>query len=833
MVAPNLSSQHTPFIGRQDELIEMAHLLADPACRLLTLVGPGGIGKTRLAIESVKQMQDDFAHGVHFVNFQPISSTDLVATTIADKVDAPLSGLDDLRTRLLHFLANKEMLLVLDNFEHLLDGVDLLTHILAAAPGVKLLVTSREALNIQEEWLFPVRGMPFPETDDAGALESFSAVQLFVVGANRMRRDFSLTKERLGVIRLCRMVEGMPLAIELAATWTKTLSCTEIAHEIQRNLEFLGTNQRNVSERHRSMQAVFAQSWQLLNAEEASVFRKLSVFRDGFRREAVEQITGASLRTLSALVDKSLLARSPDGRYQIHELLRQYAETQLIAFSEEADDVHKAHALYYTDYLHRIENDLWNARPLEAVAEVLADVENIRLAWQWAVEHSHAEALGKAVYALEGLYQYRSWYREGFEAFEKAALCLENAGQLGIAFANVLVSFGWFCLRVGQVEKAGNAFERSRVIYQTLKVAPPPYQGREPLVGLSIVAVVRGDYSSAAQLAELAYQECEARGAENSLILAYYAWAGAAQAQGEYQAARQYAQKACNLAKALNALYIMAYCLSVLGDATSAIGDYAEARQHYQESYTLRKAFSDAEGMGLALHHLGKVASLQGEHHEAHELYRKSFTLYRDLGDRAGLARALYGLGCAACALGEYPAARRYFHEALQGVLSAQMIPLALSVLIGIGDLFLKTGEQERAVELLAVALDHAASDHETKQRAQQLLALEHIAFDQLPECGAGDDFNALALSLLDELAVNQESPGTGQSAGWLLIDPLSERELEVLRLMAAGLSNAEIAQALYIALATVKVHSRNIFSKLNVSSRTQAIAQAQKLKLL
>jgi ATP/maltotriose-dependent transcriptional regulator MalT len=371
------------------------------------------------------------------------------------------------------------------------------------------------------------------------------------------------------------------------------------------------------------------------------------------------------------------------------------------------------------------------------------------------------------------------------------------------------------------------------VIYQRLKVAPPPHQGREPLVGLSIVAVVQGDYSSAAQLAEQACQECEARGAENSLILAYYAWAGAAQAQGEYQAARQYAQKACNLAKALNALYIMAYCLSVLGDTTSAIGDYAEARQHYQESYRLREAFSDAEGMALALHHLGKVASLQGEHHDARELYRKSFNLYRDLGDQGGLARALYGLGDAACALGEYPAARRHFHETLQRVISAQMIPLALSVLTSIGDLLLKTGEQERAVELLAVALDHAASDHETKQRAQQLLAREHITFDQLPERGAGDDFNALALLLLDELSANQESPGTGQSADWLLIDPLSVRELEVLRLMAAGLSNAEIAQALYIALATVKVHSRNIFSKLNVSSRTQAIAQSQKLKLL
>jgi hypothetical protein len=226
--ASHLPAPSTPFVGRVEELSNIAALIANPNCRLLTLVGPGGIGKTRLAIESIKPIQDDFAHGVHFVNFQPIDSISLVAATIATEIDAPLSEQDDLQTRLLHFLASKEMLLVLDNFEHLLNGTGLLSNLLAAAPGLKLLVTSREALNLEEEWLFPVSGMPFPETDAVSAPETYTAVQLFVERAHRVRRDFSLMDERLGVIHLCQMVEGMPLAIELAATWIfwKVISAT-------------------------------------------------------------------------------------------------------------------------------------------------------------------------------------------------------------------------------------------------------------------------------------------------------------------------------------------------------------------------------------------------------------------------------------------------------------------------------------------------------------------------------------------------------------------------------------------------------------------------------
>ena len=824
-----LPSQSSHFVGRQEELQAIVTQLADPDCRLLTLVGPGGIGKTRLAVEAIKKLSDQFAHGIQFIDFQPIGSADLVTSTIVNSINVPMSGQEDALTLLTSFLVNKEMLLVLDNFEQLVDGAALMSALLDAAQGVKLLVTSREALNLQEEWLFPVRGMTFPMTDDDMTFESFSAVQLFVERARRVHPRFSLSDERRGVIRICRMVEGMPLALELAAVWTKTLPCVEIAGEIQNNLNFLETNLRNVSDRHRSMQAVFAQTWKRLSADESRLFRKLSVFRGGFRREAAEQIEAASLRTLSTLVDKSLLVRALDGRYQIHELLRQYAEAQLQQDAEEAHDVQERHAVYFTDFLHNIEDDLSTKRPLEALVEVAADIENIRAAWQRVVAGMNVSAIEKTVISLSLFYYYRNRYREAVDVYDNSARALENAGQKGRALALNLIALGWFLLRVGQIEKSGAAFEKGRTILQRLNLSAP-IMG-DPLAGMSLVAVVQGDYAKAAQIAEQGCRENAANGVTTNLPINYYAWASAMQAQGDYRAAKQYALRGTTIARSVNLIWILAYCLSALGDATAALGNYAEARQHYQESYAMREAFTDAEGMALALNNLGKIALLENEYEQAQRLYQKSHSFYRDLGDRGGLASVRFGLGCAACALGQYAAARRYFHEALQGAISAQFIPLALSFLVGIGDLCIKTGEQERAVELLELAVRHPGSVHDTKQRAQELLAV--IPNSPQTESGASADFDMITRSLLEELSVEREFPGTAESSDRILIEPLSRREFEVLRLIAEGLPNAEIAHKLFISVATVKVHAGNIFGKLGVSNRTEAVIQAQKLNLL
>jgi predicted ATPase len=323
----NLPAQRTSFIGRADEIADLTALLDDPECSLLTLVGPGGIGKTRLAIEVARQKIDDFRDGVYFVPLAPVADVENVPLAVLESLSYQFQqGSHGARQDVLSLLSEKHLLLVMDNFEHLLDGAGLITDILNTAPAVKILVTSREALNLQEEWVRTLTGVSYPTDGSLDRLEDYCAVQLFLDRARRMRGHFSIEADPANIARICALTEGMPLALELAAGWLNTLTPADIVTEIEHNLDILSTRSRDVAERHRSMRAVFCHSWCLLSPEEKTVFQRLSLFRGGFTREAAAEVASASLDVLAALVAKSLLTLSATGRYTIHELLRQYAE---------------------------------------------------------------------------------------------------------------------------------------------------------------------------------------------------------------------------------------------------------------------------------------------------------------------------------------------------------------------------------------------------------------------------------------------------------------------------------------------------------------------------
>jgi predicted ATPase len=332
----SLPAQATTFIGRLEELNELQKLLGGPSCRMVTLVGPGGSGKTRLAIETARLVAKDFSDGVSFVPLEPVGSVEFLVPAIADSIGFSLRGQEDPKVQLLRQLNEKDLALVLDNFDHLTAASSLVSAMLSAAPKLKLIVTSREALKLSEEWVFPVPGMRFPEADAQTAPENYDSVRLFVERAQRVKHGYSPEPDWRAIVRLCRLASGMPLAVELAASWISVLSCEEIVAEIERNLDFLASSLRNVPERHRSVRAVFEQSWSLLGQDERAVFAKLAVFRGAFGREAAQSVAGASLPLLSTLVAKSLLKPLPENRYRVHELLRQYALEKL---SESPQDV--------------------------------------------------------------------------------------------------------------------------------------------------------------------------------------------------------------------------------------------------------------------------------------------------------------------------------------------------------------------------------------------------------------------------------------------------------------------------------------------------------------
>ncbi|HEX9387941.1 MAG TPA: BTAD domain-containing putative transcriptional regulator, partial [Anaerolineales bacterium] len=398
--AHNLPMQPAPFVGREKELNDITRVLGEPSCRLLTLLGPGGSGKTRLASQVASVLSENasepFKDGVWFIPLAPVTEPQSIVSAMLEelKITGYVKGID-VRQKLLSYIHERHMLLVLDNFEHLLDdeNIKLISDISNAAPQSKILITSRERLNIEGEYIFRVEGL---ETPLDGTLLSkpevdsipptFSALQLFEQCAIRVQPSFKITYDNYRpIVQICRNVQGLPLAIELAAAWLEVFSLEEINAEIMRSLDFLQSNWRDLPDRQRSLRAVFDSSWNLLDKQTRPILKALSVFRTSFTREAAQAISGMSAQTLLDLTNKSWIQRLSNGRYQIHELLRQFAFEKLESEQATFALVMKEYGNYYAAYTARLWEDMKGANQQRAFSGMEAEFDNIHVAWSWLV----------------------------------------------------------------------------------------------------------------------------------------------------------------------------------------------------------------------------------------------------------------------------------------------------------------------------------------------------------------------------------------------------------------------------------------------------------------
>lgn len=681
-LAHNLPAQLTPFIGRDDELTAINAFLDDPGVRLLTLVGAGGMGKTRLALETASRRINRYPDGVFFISLASMVRPDAIAPAIATAMGLEHAG--DIRQALPFAMQDKQALLVLDNFEHLLDGVGIIVELLEAAPGLQIIATSRERLALLAEHLFVVHGMDY---GPHGAAEA-AAMRLFAQSVRRVQPDFALDRENLATAtRICELVEGMPLGIELAAAWADVLPLDEIAHEIERSIDFLSSDRRDAPERHRSLRAVFASSWRALDESERQVFGRLSVFQGGFTREAARVVAGASLRALARLGHKSLLHRQ-GNRYQIHEMLRQFGAEQLNTTPDERATVEERHSAYFLTFVAQRQAALDGREPQRAAAEIQAEIDNVEKAWTSAVRQRGFTKLDESAIGLwrfgslagssidvEQLMRlaatrieayleqgcadreddWRSYERilSKLQAMEAAALCAQGEYDAAISVAGKAIALGHASGGI-----AGEAFGYL-------------CQGQ--------ALVQKAQYAEAQQCLELAL-DCarQSRPADTSIdsldLIEYlvHLWLGSiAIRQSEHTRAGQFFERSLAICRQRGDLRGEVHCLANLGNASRTAHDYTAARVHYEEALRLARRLGYRWGEATAQQELGDVARLQGDPELARELTERSLVLNRNIGDRMREAVSLAYLGRLHVYLGDDPGAREYldrFRRAIEGI---------------------------------------------------------------------------------------------------------------------------------------------------------------------
>ncbi len=645
----DLPAQPVPFTGRARELAELDALCQDNKHRMITLVGPGGIGKTRLALALAERRVSRFADGVTFVPLAPLRAGDSIAPAIAAALNLRITEGSSPAQQIITHLRGRQTLLLLDNFDLVLPEAAFAAELLRAAPGLRILVTSRERLNLLEETVYRLDGMTLPSADNEIPADNES-VRLFLHQAARVRPDFEADEDTLRQIaEICRLVEGMPLALILAAAWVEMLTPKEIADEIRRGVDFLATELRDIPERHRSLRAIWTSTWAQMDERELQAFARMTVFRGGFTREAAEKVVGTDLRTLMGLVHKSLVRRDDDGRFSLHELLRQYAEEEHQRMHDAAYTL-RNHSQYFLESVM--------ASNGEAIDVLTPDFENIRAAWAWAIAHGEWEMA-----------------------------------------ADSLTSFQSFCSRIGR-------FLELRALYDSvlLREADIPTALRLHVHGCRGAAhFALGEFDQAIRDWLCVYREAQRSGDETLQRLMLVRLGKVYRRAERHLDAKQVLTAAIataraddDLATAADALYHLGTVHWSEGENQAALANHREARQIAQ-----RLGLSDVTAIH-SLHGLGEALHHAGEPQKARESFEAAYALALRITHNEQIAENLEMIGWALLGmmgLGDNRLAQQHFTQALELSERAHMSWHTACTLHGLATAQAALGDYERAIE--------------------------------------------------------------------------------------------------------------------------------------
>ena len=669
-IPSNLPPQPTGFVGRERELNALENLILKRGKRLVTLVGLGGIGKTRLALEFASRLlqrysakdgipgtgDPPFPNGIFFVSLESLRSIGQILPAIAEVMQIRM---DRDEGHLMEFLSTRRAMLIIDNFEHMLEGGLFLSQILKSAPEIYLLVTSREQLKLLEEQVYPLDGLDFPEPELASRVMDFSAGEMFLRAARRQVPEFALDEDDVECLsRICWLVDGVPLALELAATWVDTLPLSAIATEIQRNINFLSSEYQNLPHRHRSIRAAIDVSWNLLLPDEQNMFTKLFAFQGGFTREASAAVAGVAVENLSSLVSKSLLRYvKSQNRYYLHELLRQYAGDRLLESGADLPNLLDKHSQYFCRWFHNQVDPsiLKSVGQKHVLDKVTAEIENIRAAWHWALKNRYLDRLLEMISPFGMYYVWRGGFREGERTFRSFA------------------------------EQVVDLKDVSEVKQILLKVGILNWQ--------AFFSTEIGDQAKAVQL----LSEC--RTLLDSPILD----------QVDIKA-----QRAQNLVNINRADWLQTF--------DTRYRNLSQARTLYRE-------VNHRYGLPFALTTSARLALVTGRLDEAQEFLQESLEIYEQTGNQIGCAISLTGLGNLAFAQNRYERADQYLMRAVEIAREMNSIERTIIASMYQGTVCLYSGKFSQAQGILEYCVMESA---EHGLPLYQVTSLSYLAYDLL-----------------------------------------------------------------------------------------------------
>jgi predicted ATPase/DNA-binding CsgD family transcriptional regulator len=797
----NLPVQLTPFVGRAQEVEEACAFLRSKETRLLTLTGPGGVGKTRLGISVAGELADEFADGVCFVSLAPVRESDLVISTIVRTLGLRELGESPLSERLAEYLKERELLLLLDNFEQVVEAAPQVAELVAICPHVKVLATSREVLHLFGERVFPVPPLGLPDLkrlpEDFQTLSGYEAVAFFVERARAAKPDFRLSAENAAVVaEICARLDGLPLGILLAASRVRLLSPWEILERLRRRLRLLKGGPRDAPGRQKTLRDAIEWSYDLLGGTEQLLFRRLSVFAGGCTVEAVEalcdpeeDLAAGAIDVLGSLMDKSLLYRSEtedgEGRLWMLETIKEYALERLEAAGE-AEEVKRAHAAHCLALVEEARPELQGPQQSEWFDRLESEHDNLRAALSWSLESGGVETALRLAAKLWWFWYKRGHLSEGRRWLEEV---LENNVSPTSERAEALNGAGVLARNESDYERALAWLEESLVLRRELGDEKGT---ADVLINLGTVALDRCDCSRARALFDESLSLRRELHDSWGTALALNNLGVTEHAQGNLADAAPLCEESLKLFRALGDKAGIAMALSNLGEVVEDEGEYAKAAEFYQESLTLYRKVEEKEGVAILTSCMGRIARISGDYGRAVALYDESLRLYKELGNTLGTAQDLEGMAVLHAAFGQPESATRLWAaaEALRGVIGAP------------------PDDAQRARHDPFVAAAREALGEEAFARAWA--EGQKLTPEQVLDGG------------WEQATADPESAKTpAQLAG------LTAGEAQVLRLVASGMSNAQVAKKLFISRRTVDAHLRSIYRKLGVASRTAATRHA------